>query len=119
MKPQLPLQAGTKIHAVRNFGPIKNGALGIITGVAELRFFWRSRPTYLCTFADNIKLHARPKHVETYEHGYILEELERPDFAAILSRQMMLRAQQFGNSRERRVGTMSSLLPKADTLVRG
>jgi hypothetical protein len=116
---RLPLQVGTKVQAVRNFGPVKNGALGIITGAAELRVFWRSRPTYLCTFADNIKCHARPKQIEAYEHGYILEELERPDFAAILSRQMLLRAQQFGNGHERHVGTISSFLPKAGTLGRG
>jgi hypothetical protein len=119
VKLRLPLQVGTKVQAVRNFGPVKNGALGIITDVAELRVFWRSRPAYLCTFADNIKCHARPKQIEAYEHGYILEELERPDFAAILSRQMLLRAQQFGNRHERHVGAISGLLPKTDTLGRG
>jgi hypothetical protein len=95
VKPRLPLPIGTKVQALRNFGPVKKGTLGIITGVAELRFLWRSRPTYLCTFADNVKLHVRPKQIEAYEHGYILKELEQPDFGSLLSRQMMLRAQQF------------------------
>jgi hypothetical protein len=95
VKPRLPLPVGTKVRALRNFGPLEKGTLGIITGVAELRFLWRSRPTYLCTFADNIKLHVRPKQIEAYEHRYVLEELVQPDFGALLSRQMMLRAQQF------------------------
>jgi hypothetical protein len=29
-----------------------------------------------------------------YEHGYSIEELQQPDFASNLSRQMTLRAQQ-------------------------
>jgi len=119
VKPRLPLKVGTKIQAVRNFGPVKNGALGIITGVAELRSFWRSRPTYLCTFADNMKVHARPKQIEAHDHGYLLEELEQPDFATILSRQMTLRAQQFANGHKLHVASMSGLLPKADIFGRG
>ena len=119
VKPRLPLKVGTKIQAVCNFGPVKNGALGIITGVAELRSFWRSRPTYLCTFADNMKVHARPKQIEAHDHGYLLEELEQPDFATILSRQMTLRAQQFANGHKPHVASMSGLLPKADIFGRG
>jgi hypothetical protein len=111
VKPGLPLQVGTKVRAVRNFGPVKKGALGIITRLTELPFFWWSRPAYLCTFADNMKVHARPKLIEAFDHGYNLEELEQPDFASILSQQMTLRAQQlFSGQRPTRVG---------NTLVRG
>lgn len=110
-KPELSLQFGTKVQAVRNFGPVKEGAPGIITGVADIPSFWRSRPAYLCTFADNMKVHARPKQIEAYDHGYNLDELEQPDFASILSRQMTLRAQQlFSGQRPTRLG---------NTLVRG
>ena len=100
-----PLQFGTKVQAVRNFGPVKEGAPGIITGVADIPSIWRSRPAYLCTFANNMKVHARPKQIEAYDHGYNLDELEQPDFASILSRQMTLRAQQlFSGQRPMRLG---------------
>jgi hypothetical protein len=56
-------------------------------------------------------VHARPKLIEAFDHGYNLEELEQPDFASILSRQMMLRAQQlFSGQRPTRLG---------NTLIRG
>jgi hypothetical protein len=112
VKPGLPLQVGTKVQAVRNFGPVKKGAPGIITRLTDLPLFWWSRPAYLCTFADNMKVPARPKLIEAFDHGYNLEELEQPDFASILSRQMTLRAQQLFSGRQRptRVG---------NTLIRG
>jgi len=111
VKQELPLQVGAKVHAVRNLGPVKKGAPGIITGTADLHLFWGSRPAYLCTFADNVKVHARPKQVVAYDHGYNLEELEQPDFASNLSRQMTLRAQQlFSGQRPSRLG---------NTLIRG
>jgi hypothetical protein len=91
---RLPLLIGTKVQATRNFGPIKEGTPGIITDVADLSFFCWSRPTYVCTFAENQKVHARPRQIAAYEHGYSIEELEQPDFASNLSRQMTLRAQQ-------------------------
>ena len=91
---RLPLLVGTKVQAARNFGPIKEGAPGIVTGVTDLSFFFWSRPTYVCTFAENQRVHARPKQIAAYEHGYSIEELEQPDFASNLSRQMTLRAQQ-------------------------
>jgi hypothetical protein len=94
VKPGLPLQVGTKVRAVRNFGPVKKGAPGIITRLTDRPLFLWSRPAYLCTFADNMKVHARPKLIEAFDHGYNLKELEQPDFASILSRRMMLRAQQ-------------------------
>jgi hypothetical protein len=58
MTRRLPLPVGTKVVAVRNFGPVTEGQPGIITGTAEVPFFWWSRPTYLCTFADNVKVSA-------------------------------------------------------------
>lgn len=91
---RLPLLVGTKVQAARNFGPIKEGTPGIITDVTDLSFFCWSRPTYVCTFAENKRVHARPRQIAAYEHGYSIEELEQPDFASNLSRQMTLRAQQ-------------------------
>jgi len=99
VKPGLPLQVGTKVRAVRNFGPVKKGALGIIIRLTDLPHLWWSRPAYLCTFADNMKVRARPKLIEAFDHGYNLEELEQPDFASILSRQMTLRARQLFSGR--------------------
>ena len=111
VKPGLPLQVGTKVRAVRSFGPVKKGAPGIITRLTDVPLFWWSRPAYLCTFADNLKVQARPKLIEAFDHGYKLEELEQPDFASILSRQMTLRAQQlFSRQRPTRLG---------NTLIRG
>ena len=105
VKPGLALQVGTKVRAVRNFGPVKKGAPGIVIRLTDLSLFWWSRPAYLCTFADNLKVHARPKLIEAFNHGYNLEELEQPDFASILSRQMTLRAQQlFSGQRRTRLG---------------
>ena len=37
---ELPLKNGTKVIAVRNFGPVREGAPGIITGTSVYRFFW-------------------------------------------------------------------------------
>src|SRR5262245_55433271 len=91
---RLPLLVGTKVQAARNFGPIKEGRPGIITDVVDLSIFCWSRPTYVCTFAENKRVHARPRQIAAYEHGYSIEELEQPDFASNLSRQMTLRAQQ-------------------------
>lgn len=94
MNQRLPLQVGTKVQAVRKFGSIKKGVPGIITGRAVVRFLLWSRSTYVCTFADNMTAHARPSQIAAYEHGYCLRELEQPDFALNLSRQMTRRAQQ-------------------------
>ena len=78
MKRPLPLQQGTKVIAVRNFGPVKEGAPGIITGAMEVPFFFWSRQTYLCTFANNMRIAARPNEIDDFDHGYSLEELEQP-----------------------------------------
>jgi hypothetical protein len=90
---ELPLPVGSKVWAVCKFGSVPKGTPGIITGLADGRFFWQS-PTYLCTFADNRKVHARPKDIEVYNHGHSLQELEHPNLGSILSRRMTLRAQQ-------------------------
>jgi hypothetical protein len=71
-------QIGTRVIAVRNFGPIKEGQPGIVAGIAAERWFRLSKPIYLCTFADNVKIAARPKEVEDYDHGYSLADLEKP-----------------------------------------
>ena len=89
----LPLQVGSKVWAVCKFGSVPKGTPGIVTGIADSRFFWQS-PTYLCTFADNRKVRARPKDIEVHNHGHSLQELEHPNLGSILSRRMTLRAQQ-------------------------
>jgi hypothetical protein len=91
---RLPLPVGTRVQAARNLGPIKKGTPGIITDVADISFFCWSRAAYVCTFAENKRVHARPRQIGVYEHGYSIEELQQPDFASNLSRQMTLRAQQ-------------------------
>jgi hypothetical protein len=62
----------------RNIGPVRESAPGIITGMAEVPFFFRLRPVYLCTFAGNLKIAARSKEIDAFEHGYTLERLENP-----------------------------------------
>jgi len=97
---ELPLRVGSKVRAVCKFGSVKEGTPGIITAVAGVRFFWQSL-TYVCTFADNIKVSVRPKDIEAYNHEHSLEELEQPDLRSIQSRRITLRAQQL-LSRQRR-----------------
>jgi hypothetical protein len=92
-RPELPLQVGSKVWAVCKFGSVTQGTPGIITGAAEVRFFWQS-PTYLCTFANNMKVRARPKDIEPYNHAHSLEELEQPDLKSIQSRRLTMRAEQ-------------------------
>ena len=89
----LPLPVGSKVWALCKFGPVTEGTPGIITGVTEVRFFWQS-PMYLCTFANNMKVRARPKDSEPYNHAHSLEELKQSDLKSIQSRRMTLRAQQ-------------------------
>jgi hypothetical protein len=91
--PELPLQVGTKVWAVCNFGAVPKGTPGIVTGIADGRFSWQS-PMYLCTFADNRKVRARPKDIGAYNHVHSLQELEQPNLGAIQSRHMISRAQQ-------------------------
>ena len=92
VSPKLPLPLGSKVWAVCNFGRVPQGAPGIITGAAEARFFWES-PMYLCTFANDMKVRARPKDIEPYNHRHSLQELEQADFDSMLSQRMTLRAQ--------------------------
>jgi hypothetical protein len=77
------LQIGTRVVAVRNFGPVKEGQPGIVTGTAEERWLWRTKLIYLCTFADNVRIAARPKEVEDFDHGYSLADLEAPNFLSV------------------------------------
>ena len=76
----LPLKAGTRVKAVRNLGRVREGAFGIVTGTSVYRVLWRQKQTYLCTFADNMKIAARPNEIEEYDHGHTLVDLEQPDF---------------------------------------
>lgn len=73
------LPVGAEVIAVRNFGPIQEGAPGIITGTADYPFLFWSRPMYLCTFHGNLKIAAKPKEVEAFKHGYTLATLEKSD----------------------------------------
>jgi hypothetical protein len=71
LKPGLFLRVGATVP-VRNFGPVKEGAPGIITLLTDLPLFGWSRPAYLCTFAGNLEVHARPKLIEAFNPGYNL-----------------------------------------------
>ncbi len=91
-RPELPLQVGSKVWAVCKFGSVPKGTPGIVTGTTDGRF-WHS-PMYLCTFADNRKVRARPKDIEACNHAHSLQELEQPNLGAIQSSHMISRAQQ-------------------------
>jgi len=92
----LPLQAGTRIVALRAFGPVKEGAPGMITGTVEARFFLWSRPMYSCTFAGNVKASAKAKNVDVLDHGYSLSDLENPQFGLNELLRMRLRTVRTG-----------------------
>lgn len=92
-RPKLPLPVGSRVWAVCKFGSVPKGTPGIVTGTTDGRFIWQS-PMYLCTFADNRKVRARPKNIEAYNHAHSLQELEQPNLGAIHSRHMISRAQQ-------------------------
>jgi hypothetical protein len=83
---QLPLAVGAKVVALRDFGAIRKGLPGIITGTAREPFFQGNRSVYLCTFADNMKSLARPKEVASQDHDYSLEDLECASFVDMLAR---------------------------------
>ena len=83
---QLPLPVGATVVALRDFGPIRKGLPGIITGTAREPFFQGNRPIYLCTFADNMKSLTRPKEVEASDHGYSLDDLESENFSDVIAR---------------------------------
>lgn len=78
MNKRLPLPPGTKVIAARDFGPITEGAPGIITGTIDTPFFFWKRRMYLCTFADNVNIAAKPNEIDDFDHQYSLEELEKP-----------------------------------------
>jgi hypothetical protein len=77
-RPTFPV--GTKIIAVKNIGKVREGALGVITGVAAIPFFFWTRQMYLCTFAGNYKIAVRSSEIDDFDHGYNLEAIENPDF---------------------------------------
>jgi hypothetical protein len=83
---QLPLPVGARIVAVRDFGPIRSGVPGMITGTAREPFFQGNRPVYLCTFADNMKSLVRPKDIDSSDHGYSLDDLESENFSEVMAR---------------------------------
>jgi hypothetical protein len=83
---QLPLPVGAKVVAVRDFGPIRKGLPGIITGTAKEPFFQGNRPVYLCTFADNMKSLTRPTEIEASDHTYSLDDLEGGNFLEVVAR---------------------------------
>ena len=72
---RLSLPIGTKIIAVRNFGLVRKGQPGIITGTAEERFLETFRPVYLCRFANNVKIAAQPDDIGKFNHRYGLADL--------------------------------------------
>lgn len=71
------LVVGTKVIAIKETGPIREGQPGIVTGTVRLGFW--SRRFYLCTFHGGIPLAVRPKEVDAYDHGFSLAELQRTD----------------------------------------
>jgi hypothetical protein len=83
---QLLLPVGAKVVAVRDFGPIRKGLPGEITGTAKEPFFQGNRTVYLCTFAGNMKSLVRPKEVESSNHDYSLDDLESENFSEVLAR---------------------------------
>jgi len=82
---QLPLPVGARIVAVRDFGPIRSGIPGMITGTAREPFLQGNRPVYLCTFADNMKTLVRPKDIDSSDHGYSLDDLESENFSEVMA----------------------------------
>jgi hypothetical protein len=74
LRSSLPI--GTRIIAIRSFGPIPEGSPGIITGTTKVPHrFWR-RFYYLCTFPVNRKVAARPEYIGAFDHGRTLKDLE-------------------------------------------
>jgi hypothetical protein len=74
-----PAPVGTRIIATRNFGPIREGQPGIVTGIQMVPFLFWERLFYLCTFMGNIKVAARPKEIDDFDHGHTLEDIENSD----------------------------------------
>ncbi|MGE5337854.1 MAG: hypothetical protein ACM3PU_08490 [Gemmatimonadota bacterium] len=72
------LPIGTPIIAVKDVGRVRKGAPGFVTGVVRTPLFLPSGLSYLCTFADNLKVAMRPGEVDVFEHGYPLTRLEDP-----------------------------------------
>lgn len=58
------LDVGSEIIAIKTVGPVRKGTRGVVTDMTRVPFlfFW-SRTVYLCTFAGNISLAARPGEI--------------------------------------------------------
>jgi hypothetical protein len=89
---QLSLPVGASIVAVRDFGPIRSGVPGMITGTAREPFFQGNRPVYLCTFANNMKSLARPRDVDSSDHGFTLDDLEAENSLEVKARRQAAEA---------------------------
>lgn len=83
---QLPLPVGASVVALRDFGPIRKGVFGMVTGTAREPFFQGNRPVYLCTFADNMKSLVRPREIDSCDHGFSLDDLEAASFLDVVAR---------------------------------
>jgi hypothetical protein len=80
-----PVPIGTRVIAIHDFGPIRTGAPGIITGATKVPFLFWKRFYYLCTFRDNMKVAARPKDIDDDDHGYTLDDLQNPDVLSAMT----------------------------------
>jgi hypothetical protein len=72
-----PVPISTRIVATHDFGPIREGQPGIITGTTKAPFLFWQRFYYLCTFAGNMRVAPRPKDIDDFDHGRTLEYLEQ------------------------------------------
>ena len=85
---------GTRIIAVKNVGPIRDGQPGIVTGFAEHgRAFWR-RSVYLCTFFGNVQVAMNPNEIDDYAHGYSREQIEQPENGSLSVAQQLRNVRQ-------------------------
>ena len=74
------IPVGTRVIAVKNVGPLREGMIGVITGVVELPFLFWKRVHYLCTFVGNLRIAVKPAEIDNFDHGYDLKDAENPDF---------------------------------------
>ncbi len=70
-----PLPIGTRVVAVKSFGPIMEGQKGIVTGLVGRRW-WRA--TCACTFLGGINVAAPGRHIARPDHGCSWQMLEDP-----------------------------------------
>ena len=71
------LSVGSKVVAMRDFGPVVKGQLGIVTHVVRAhRLFWRR--LYICTFLGDVSAVAQPDEIERFDHGIKMDMLKDP-----------------------------------------